>query len=174
MKEHPQELIDYLVYFHAERDYFECHEILEEYWKSLDKSENRDVWVGLIQIAVALYHQRRKNVAGAKKMIAAARKNLSEKELDRLGFDGKALLQRLEMRQKEIERGEPYVSLNLPLNNRKLLQRCLHECDQKGLKWQQPSNLEDTYLIHKHTLRDRSDVIQSREEALQTKNQHEG
>lgn len=30
---YPAEYLEYLVYFHADRDYFECHEILEEYWK---------------------------------------------------------------------------------------------------------------------------------------------
>ncbi|PAD68333.1 hypothetical protein CHH83_14265, partial [Bacillus sp. 7586-K] len=28
-----QEYIDFLVHFHCDRDYFECHEILEEHWK---------------------------------------------------------------------------------------------------------------------------------------------
>ena len=28
-----QAYIDYLVHFHGDRDYFECHELLEEHWK---------------------------------------------------------------------------------------------------------------------------------------------
>ncbi|WP_205628902.1 DUF309 domain-containing protein, partial [Acinetobacter baumannii] len=51
---YPEALIDYLVYFHADRDFFECHEVLEDYWKSLPKEERSLFWVGLIQIAVGL------------------------------------------------------------------------------------------------------------------------
>lgn len=54
IKLYPKAYIDYLVYFHGLRDYFECHEVLEEHWKKDDKAERKKYWVGLIQIAVAL------------------------------------------------------------------------------------------------------------------------
>ena len=58
----PQKYIEYLVHFHGDRDYFECHEILEEYWKKIDNGNKESIWVGLIQLAVANYHHRRKNL----------------------------------------------------------------------------------------------------------------
>jgi len=36
---YPEPYLEYLIQFHAERDYFECHEILEEYWKSAPANE---------------------------------------------------------------------------------------------------------------------------------------
>ena len=32
---YPEAYIEYLMYFHGNRDYFECHEVLEEYWKEV-------------------------------------------------------------------------------------------------------------------------------------------
>ncbi len=63
---YPKAYIDYLVEFHATRDYFECHEILEEYWKEDPPKKRKRYWVGFIQLAVALYHHRRQNTAGQK------------------------------------------------------------------------------------------------------------
>ena len=33
MTQYPEAYTDYLCYFHGARDYFECHEVMEEYWK---------------------------------------------------------------------------------------------------------------------------------------------
>jgi predicted metal-dependent hydrolase len=52
--------------------------VLEEYWKSVPDSPLRQAWYGLIQIAVALYHHRRGNIAGARKMLESAIHNISE------------------------------------------------------------------------------------------------
>lgn len=49
--------IDYLIHFQATRDYFECHEIMEEYWLENDRDKK---WLTLIQLAVAVYHERQK------------------------------------------------------------------------------------------------------------------
>ncbi|MCD2486520.1 DUF309 domain-containing protein, partial [Staphylococcus aureus] len=50
---YPKAYIDYLVEFHATRDYFECHEILEEYWKEDPPKKRKRYWVGFIELAVA-------------------------------------------------------------------------------------------------------------------------
>lgn len=31
---YPTEYIQFLIHFHGDYDYFECHEILEGYWKT--------------------------------------------------------------------------------------------------------------------------------------------
>lgn len=51
---YPQAYIEYLEYYHGARDYFECHEVLEEYWKENPSSPLSAAWVGLIQLAVAM------------------------------------------------------------------------------------------------------------------------
>lgn len=168
----PKALLDYLVYFHAKRDYFECHEVLEEYWKSLSPDQNRDVWVGLIQIAVGLYHQRRGNLAGAKKMLTTALTRLVPAELDRLGFTGDALRDEINKRMCDIEGGIPYTDLNLPLRP-ELTARCEERCAVEGIHWLSATDSSDTFLIHKHKLRDRSDVIAERNRRLAEHNQSE-
>ncbi|WCN36371.1 DUF309 domain-containing protein [Aneurinibacillus uraniidurans] len=168
----PKALLDYLVYFHAKRDYFECHEVLEEYWKSLDSDQNRDVWVGLIQIAVGLYHQRRGNLAGAKKMLTAALTQLAPTELEQLGFAGDALRNEISKRVLDIEAGMSYTDLNLPLHL-ELAARCEKRCAAEGIHWLSATDFSDTFLIHKHKLRDRSDVIAERNRRLTKRNQSE-
>ncbi|MBD2865430.1 DUF309 domain-containing protein [Paenibacillus oceani] len=57
--------IEFLYYFNVERDYFECHEVMEELW--MEEGRN-PLHQGLLQIAVALYHHRNGNVGGAIKL----------------------------------------------------------------------------------------------------------
>lgn len=65
--------VAYLVYFNRDRDYFECHEVLEELWLE----RNRDpFYKGLLQIAVGLFHARRGNQTGARKMLRSALERL--------------------------------------------------------------------------------------------------
>ncbi len=60
--------VAFLHYFNVERDYFECHEVMEELWLE----EGRDArWQGLLQIAVGLYHHRNGNVSGSIKLFSA-------------------------------------------------------------------------------------------------------
>ncbi|NDI34498.1 DUF309 domain-containing protein [Chengkuizengella sediminis] len=164
-KQYPQEYIDYLIYFHAERDYFECHEILEEYWKEKERPELDEAWVGLIQVAVSLYHQRRNNINGAVKMMRSAITNLNAKDLHILGINAEAFINQLEERLKELTSTKliNYSDLNIPLKDDKLMERCKQICKEENLSWQSPSDLLHKELIHKHTLRDRTEVIKTRE-----------
>jgi predicted metal-dependent hydrolase len=166
---YPEEYLDYLVHFHGNRDYFECHEILEEYWKKSPASERKKVWVGLIQIAVALYHQRRGNFQGAKKMMTSAIEILAKETgaLHSLGIEWRMLLEKLNERLKEIESCKPYTSMDLPIGDPILRRDCNQLCMERGWVWGEPSVLDDESLIHKHTLRDRSDVINERERQIQ-------
>ncbi len=166
-EELPQAFLDYLHYFHVERDYFECHEVLEEYWKEAD---NHPIWVSLIQLAVSLYHQRRGNQVGAIKMmqsaIAIAQKHITE--LKDLGLDTERLLMLMNERLDHIQQGIAYKSIELPLTS-SLLKHCQEKAIQSGLVWAIQSDLENKQLIHKHTLRDRSAVINERVQSLQKK-----
>jgi uncharacterized protein len=165
----PREYLTYLVHFHSDRDYFECHEILEEYWKSLPTESRSPVWVGLIQIAVSLYHLRRGNFVGAEKMLSSAIRLIRQlpQEYTTLALDVPLLLELLEAKRVEIEARQPYTSLDLPITSLSLLEECRALALQKGLVYGQPSDLTNHYLCNKHTLRDRSDVIAERERSLQ-------
>jgi predicted metal-dependent hydrolase len=45
-------------------EFFECHEVLEELWKA-ERRPIRDLFQGIIQIAVGLHHLKRGNRRGA-------------------------------------------------------------------------------------------------------------
>ncbi|GED30724.1 DUF309 domain-containing protein [Brevibacillus centrosporus] len=166
---YPQPYLDYLVQFHVERDYFECHEILEEYWKSVPQEQRQIVWVGLIQIAVGLYHQRRGNLNGAKKMLTSAHSILEHHPEDvlRLGLDHAALMLLLEKRLEELNNGLSYHSMSLPILAADLREAYERACALRDVPVTRESDLNDHYLLNKHTLRDRSEVFAERARQLQ-------
>jgi uncharacterized protein len=173
MTNYPSAYIDYLVYFHGDRDYFECHEVLEEYWKEHPGDPLSGIYVGLIQVAVALYHQRRGNRNGAVKMLKQAIRGLHNPLVEQLGINGEQLQARLKQRLEELETSPelPYTDLDLCLSDAELTERCSRIASGRGKTWGQPSDLGDRYLLNKHTLRDRSEVIRERERQKQRKQQ---
>lgn len=79
-------------YFNTERDYYVCHDVLEELWLE----EGREpFYQGLLQVAVGLHHLQNDNRNGAYKLLVSALEKLSlypDKErmglhLDRLKQD---------------------------------------------------------------------------------------
>lgn len=76
--------IEHLHYFNRERDYFECHEVLEELWLREGRSL---LYQGLLQVAVGLYHHRGGNLNGAVKLFTGALQKLAPYPLDALGID---------------------------------------------------------------------------------------
>ncbi|WP_042355216.1 DUF309 domain-containing protein [Bacillus rubiinfantis] len=168
---YPKEYVDYLVHFHGDRDYFECHEILEDYWKQTDSGNKESIWVGLILIAVSAYHHRRRNFSGAKRTLEKAIKacELGRASLSKLGLDEATLLALLHERQVMIDMKQLYTSFSLPIHDSALLNECLKTCMQYGLKWNTESDLSNDLIIHRHTLRDRSGVIAERNRRLQSK-----
>ncbi|WP_175991156.1 DUF309 domain-containing protein [Bacillus sp. Marseille-Q1617] len=168
---YPQAYLQYLVHFHGNRDYFECHEVLEEYWKEVDPGNRSSHWVGLIQIAVGLYHYRRNNKHGAKRMLEKALRNMKEnKELfNGLGLDSSTLINTLEKTIRDIDEQLPYNSPELPIKDPELLKKAEELCEKQGYKWCMPSDLSNNELIHRHSMRDRTPVITERLKALKKK-----
>jgi predicted metal-dependent hydrolase len=161
---YPQAYIEYLVHFHGTRDLFECHEVLEEYWKEHPEDPLAKVWVGLIQVAVSLYHHRRGNVPGAIKMMKSAVQILESRmeSLTQLGLDSTLLLKQLTERIEAMQAQKAYVDLNLPIVDAELNQVCIEACSLAKTEWLTQSELNNLDLIHRHTLRDRSEVIAER------------
>ncbi|GGE54630.1 DUF309 domain-containing protein [Priestia taiwanensis] len=160
--------IEFLSHFHGDRDYFECHELLEEHWKEDERGERKIHWVGLIQIAVSLYHQRRGNFRGAEKMLASSERILTanQEPIEALGLDALELLSRIRTRLELIRQHEPYTHLNLPICDANLLTTCTEHCHDRGFIFADSSYIPDEHIVHKHMLRDRSDVIEEREKQL--------
>jgi uncharacterized protein len=157
---YPKAWIDYLIYFHTDQDYFECHEVLEEHWKNEGMKGN--LWPGLIQIAVALYHQRRGNMNGAKRMITSGIEKLyTEKTaLIALGVEIEPFFHVVEDRKREIEQQKKFQPISLPLTS-ELLRVCLLKTAKTKSGWCINHNPGEN-IVHKHRLRDRTSVIEER------------
>ncbi|PFM65969.1 hypothetical protein COJ48_04745 [Bacillus cereus] len=170
---YPTEYIQFLIHFHGDYDYFECHEILEEYWKLKPRGERDNYLVGLIQIAVSLYHQRRSNWNGAERMIKSSIALLEKNSasLQQLGIDHKQLLFLLNERLLSIHKKENFAPLFLPLLDATLERHCIQLCKKQNLSWKDANAIPGEYIMNKHTLRDRTEVISERNEQLQKRKQ---
>jgi uncharacterized protein len=158
----PRPFIDYLIYFHCFKDYFECHEVLEEHWKA-EGRKNR-LWVSFIQIAVAMYHHRRGNFPGAKKQITRAISivELEKAQVCQLGISVDALVSLLIQKKDEIGECKSYSPMTFPIINEKLINQCEIKAKEMGTNWGEPKHLISDDIIHKHKLRDRSAIIKER------------
>jgi hypothetical protein len=161
---YPQEYIQFLTHFHGDRDYFECHEILEELWKRTDLGNKDSSWVGLILLAVSTYHHRRGNYKGAKRTIEKAMKIFETPA--NLGLDFQQLNNLLTSRLALINTDAAYTSFELPICDPALLEVCKKSCASAGFLWGQESDTANISLIHRHKLRDRTDVIRERDQSL--------
>lgn len=164
---YPVAYLLYLAHFHMDHDYFECHEILEEYWKEETERKRDSVWVLLIQIAVACYHHRRCNFTGARKLLlkAQTRMKKNRKELIQLGIDAEQLSQLLSSRYQDILHQKKFRPFDLPLSNANVKEQYLKLAKQFSISsWEEIRYRE--YIVNRHTLRDRSSIIAKRMESL--------
>ncbi|MGE6514569.1 DUF309 domain-containing protein [Lysinibacillus sphaericus] len=163
---HPQHhtlFIDYCAYFNGNGDYFECHEVLEEYWKDIAPGDKNHPLVGYVQLATGLYHWRRGNFTGAVRILQKALHNLQ----DNVGhifvteIDYEKLLTLLKETIATIQKGKSFQAFQLPISP------TLQELTVVRIQLL-PSNSHD-YLLHKHMLRDRSHILAERQESKQRK-----
>jgi len=161
--------IKFLVHFHGDRDYFECHEVLEDYWKEHPESPYSITWVGLIQSAVAMYHYRRGNIAGAVKLFTGALEKFREEDFQELGIDAARWRELLVATLAKLRRGEhsPYADIDIPIQDPQLKAECEARCRQLGLAWGSSSDVWNENLIHRHIRRDRTEVIEERQRQLE-------
>ncbi len=69
------------------RQYFECHESLEEIWQE-EQGDVRDLYKGLIQVAAAFVHITRENCTGARRLLTTGIGYLAPYRTEpTLGFD---------------------------------------------------------------------------------------
>lgn len=165
---YPEAYERYLYEFHATRDYFECHELLEEHWKANPDDGFGEIWVGLIQLAVGSYHYRRGNTRGATLMLRQARLRLEPDHLRKLGIDAEKMLREVDELSGQLERGEVFADVNIPIADVRLAERLGHVAAANGLEWGTPSRGDDE-LVNRHTRRDRSDIIAARAAAAEAK-----
>lgn len=150
--------IDYCAYFNGNNDYFECHEVLEEYWKEIAPKEKLHPLVGYVQLATGMYHWRRSNVTGAARIIEKAILNF---ELNRNSeffefIDLKQLLLIIKNQHRKIQENEPFIHFKLPITDRQL-----QELVQQRIKT--IPLMDSHFIFNKHMLRDRTEILEARE-----------
>ncbi|NQX68118.1 DUF309 domain-containing protein [Paenibacillus alba] len=106
--------VAYLYYFNDLRDYFECHEVMEELWLEEGRSP---LYQGLLQIAVGLYHHANGNVSGSIKLFSAGLEKLAPYPGDSLGIDLNKLIQDSELYLSKLVRfaDEPFAPYDLDI-----------------------------------------------------------
>lgn len=85
----PAELVQARELF-ASGEYFTCHEVLEELWRRTE-GPLRDLYRGLIQIAVGLYHAQRGNDVGTRRVLARGLRRVQQYPNGCLAIDIEAL-----------------------------------------------------------------------------------
>ncbi|KRG12742.1 hypothetical protein ACA30_18040 [Virgibacillus soli] len=150
----PLSYIKYLYHFHVDRDYFECHEVLEEYWKDHGMERN-SIWVGLIQLAVSYYHYRNNNRKGAIKLMNRALLLLQNSylEMDRLGIHYPELIKILKDSHQKMRKNQPYKAINFPIKDKKLYILCQSYCNEKSINWGNPDTNTPVQILFKHKWR---------------------
>lgn len=171
--DYPTAYIEYMLEFHGTRDWFECHEIMEEQWKAESSAERKVWWLTLVQIAVGLYHERRGNLAGAGKMLSSALAHASSVAWPQLGIDGKELIAQLSERVEAYRHGvipdRTYAEWNFPIADPELAAQCEARCQARGWPWCRMGSERDESILHRHKLRDREPVIAARRAAQRLK-----
>lgn len=74
---HPS-FVQFLKEFNDVYDYFECHELLEDYWKEVAPRQKKHPLAALILLSTSMYHWRRGNIVGAIKTMNGSIKRLEE------------------------------------------------------------------------------------------------
>ncbi len=129
--------IAYLVYFNRDRDYFECHEVLEELWLEKDREP---VYKGLLQVAVGLFHFRNGTVnsaynkrLGAIKMLKSSLRKLQTHSHHSLGIDLQQLMADVREYMERLEHYEQEPFDFYPLDIR-ITDPLLYKAVQAGYK----------------------------------------
>jgi len=170
---HNRYFINFIVYFNENQDFFEGHEVLEEYWNSFQHRNKEHPLIGYILLSTGMYHWRRGNLVGGKRTLRKALKKLLKTEIEYPNFtdgiDFKELLICIDTALQHIENNEPFYSFPIHILSEDIFS--LVETIKPQMKLL-PLGSDD--LIHKHMLRDRSSILQARNEKLDEKKKGRG
>lgn len=159
--------IDYCTYFNGNQDYFECHEVLEEYWKEIAPGDKNHPLVGYVQLATGMYHWRRNNTVGAMKILKKAINNFSINQsspfFEFIDFD--ELCKNCELCLEAILNGNGFKPFTLSFTNSKFAATV-------NRKVAELPNVSKEFLLHKHMLRDRTDILEARNIKLGISTKH--
>ncbi|GAB3072006.1 DUF309 domain-containing protein [Salinicoccus sesuvii] len=170
-------LMDFYNELIIKQDYFECHEIMEEAWKSKSNFTKKDPEVFLILLATGEYHYRRNNSIGAKRSYKRALSLYYENRYDLQAFGMEdALIDLMRARLSRMSTSA-FIPASFPLTEPTWA--ALHASYGNGItidafrKKSEKRFIQDPAVVHKHRLRDRSGVIREREAAIKKRKHHE-
>lgn len=162
-------LQDFYYQFHTKQHYFLCHDILEESWKSNTSFSKDDAVVSLILMATGCYHFRRGNHRGAIKSFNKALKVIElHDNITTLGMDIEAYKSMLKTLIEHVDNGKPFAPIQLPLTDT-MIDSILSEYPNFKMT---TDMVTDSYIVNHHLERDRSEVNEARQAALQQKHQY--
>ncbi len=159
-------LLNYYNEFIIKQDYFECHEIMEDSWKSKENFTKDLDEVFFIQVSTAEYHYRRNNLYGARKIYKRAVDRLNTRPFEYNEYGLKSEIKSLiENRLHNIG----YVNfkpLQLPLTDAMCKElhsfAVPHVSYEEFLEYIRTLHKTSIMLVEKHRLRDRSEIISVR------------
>ena len=95
------------------RQFFECHEVLEEIWLE-EPPEEKPFYQGIIQVAAAFHHVRNRNLRGARSLMEAGAAKLHCYPAYHYGIDVAAFLTALAPWLETLRRRQAPDQLALP------------------------------------------------------------
>ncbi len=90
--------------------FFDAHEVLEDVWRAAPHDEKK-IWQGLIQVAVAFHHYSTGNRVGMRSVLVRAMKNLAGHPRNFHGVQVPRLLQSLTHWLEAFDNHQPLPSL---------------------------------------------------------------
>lgn len=155
--------IKFIIYFNENQDFFECHEVLEEYWQSIPNVTKEHPLISYILLSTGMYHWRRENTVGALRTLKKSRERFKALPETYPGFsegiDFEEVCNNIEHSIKLIESGKPFTAYQIQLTSPFLLSLATEISQTMELL-----PFGSDAVTHKHLLRDRSDVIRKRDE----------
>jgi predicted metal-dependent hydrolase len=155
---HPK-FVQFLKEFNDINDYFECHEVLEDYWKEIAPRQKNHPLTAFILMSTSMYHWRRGNIPGAIKTMNKSIKRFIE-TYDSSFFttlDFKDIMQSTTNSLLLMQKISEFQPFSIQIIDSELLSLV------NKLKIKNSDELH--FLIHKHMLRDRSEILEVREKS---------
>ncbi len=158
---HNPYFVKFIVYFNENQDFFECHEELEDYWKSLPGRTKDHLLTAYILLATGMYHWRRGNKVGGLRSLQKANQKLltTVDEEFTNGIDFKELCLNVQKAIYELENDQPFKPFTISITSEEL--NALAD-ELKPTMDLLPFGSDA--VIHKHMLRDRSNILRKRDE----------
>ena len=100
-EEPPSELLEGIGQFNR-GEYYECHETLEDIWRE-EQGDIRNLYKGILQIGVGIFHAKRSNLSGAVRLVSSGMDLLGPFAPECMGIDVAHLLQSAGLLREELK-----------------------------------------------------------------------